>query len=412
MALQLTGAAKPDSIANLQIRLPVVVIGGGLTAIDTATEALAYYPLQVEKFLARYEALAVERSAAQVRALWSEAETAIADEFIDHARQIRAEREAAAREGRPPNLSALVNRWGGVTVAYRRRMVEAPSYTLNHEEIAKAMEEGIRFAERLLPTEVVLDAFGRAKALKLARQGDVPGEAEVTLPARTIVVAAGTQPNTTLAREDPAMVLDGKYYRARSEDGETVTPERIAKPATAHVLTSVRADGRAVSFFGDLHPSFAGNVVKAMASAKQGYPVVSRLLSKVDTPPVRRAYLFDQLDRELRPRHPSGQPPHPDHRRGGGARAHGGARLPTRAVLSPAELRELRNPRGRHLPRHGRPGADRRVGRPRAGAARHHRAGDGRLVRSLRHAAARRARDPDGSRPARRPRSSRARPCC
>ena len=34
MALQLTGAAKKDSIANMQLRLPVVVIGGGLTAID------------------------------------------------------------------------------------------------------------------------------------------------------------------------------------------------------------------------------------------------------------------------------------------------------------------------------------------------------------------------------------------
>ena len=31
MALQLTGAAKKDSITNLQIRMPVVVIGGGLT---------------------------------------------------------------------------------------------------------------------------------------------------------------------------------------------------------------------------------------------------------------------------------------------------------------------------------------------------------------------------------------------
>jgi NADPH-dependent glutamate synthase beta subunit-like oxidoreductase len=53
MALQLTGAAKTDSIANLTVRLPVVVIGGGLTAIDTATESLAYYPLQVETFLSR-----------------------------------------------------------------------------------------------------------------------------------------------------------------------------------------------------------------------------------------------------------------------------------------------------------------------------------------------------------------------
>src|SRR5262249_18103682 len=71
MALQLTGAAKTDSLANLQVRLPVVIIGGGLTAIDTATEALAYYPLQVEKFLSRYETLIAERGEAAVRADWA-----------------------------------------------------------------------------------------------------------------------------------------------------------------------------------------------------------------------------------------------------------------------------------------------------------------------------------------------------
>src|SRR3954470_12020539 len=71
MALQLTGAAKRESIANLQIRLPVVVIGGGLTAVDTATESLAYYAVQVDKFLARYEALGAEPS-------WNVEERAIA----------------------------------------------------------------------------------------------------------------------------------------------------------------------------------------------------------------------------------------------------------------------------------------------------------------------------------------------
>jgi len=57
MALQLTGAAKKSSLANLQVRLPAVIIGGGLTGIDTATEVHAYYIQQVEKTLGRYEKL-------------------------------------------------------------------------------------------------------------------------------------------------------------------------------------------------------------------------------------------------------------------------------------------------------------------------------------------------------------------
>ncbi|NQY68574.1 MAG: FAD-dependent oxidoreductase, partial [Flavobacteriales bacterium] len=57
MALQLSGAGKKDSISNLTVRLPVVVIGGGLTGIDAATEALAYYTVQVEKFKKRHDIL-------------------------------------------------------------------------------------------------------------------------------------------------------------------------------------------------------------------------------------------------------------------------------------------------------------------------------------------------------------------
>ena len=169
MALQLTGAAKTDSIANLTVRLPVVVIGGGLTAIDTATESLAYYPVQVEKFLSRYETLVAERGEEAVRAQWTPPEREVAAEFIAHARAIRAEREAARREGRPPRLVNLIDGWGGVTIAYRRRLIDSPSYTLNHEEVAKAMEEGIRFAELLTPVEVEVDLFGQAAALRLTR---------------------------------------------------------------------------------------------------------------------------------------------------------------------------------------------------------------------------------------------------
>jgi NADPH-dependent glutamate synthase beta subunit-like oxidoreductase/NAD(P)H-flavin reductase len=308
MALQLTGAAKTNSVANLQIRMPIAVIGGGLTAVDTATESLAYYVVQVEKFLKRYETLVAEKGEAEVLAGWSAEEMQTAEEFISHARAIRAERAAAAKEGRKPNLIGLLNSWGGVTIAYRRRMIDSPSYTLNHEEVWKALEEGIRFAECLTPEAVEVDSFGHAAALHVLRHefdpatGRMSASGEpVRLPAKSILVAAGTQPNTVLGREDPDNVfLDGKWFQAVDEDGQPVKPERVAKPKASRVLTSVRPDGRGVSFFGDLHPSYAGNVVKAMASAKQGYPVVTGLLSRRSPEAPAPEALVARLNSELR----------------------------------------------------------------------------------------------------------------
>ena len=308
MALQLTGAAKRDSVANLQVRMPVVVIGGGLTAIDTATESLAYYVVQVEKFLERYERLVQDRGEAAVRASWSIEEAATADEFIAHAEAIRAERAQAAREHREPNLIDLLNQWGGVTIAYRRRLIDSPSYTLNHEEVAKALEEGVRFAECLSPESVTVDLNGAATALQLSQYRYepetnklVPTGDLVTLPARTILVAAGTQPNTVLAREDSTNVmLDGRYFQAVNEDGEPVRPEKVAKPNRADVLMSVRPDGKAISFFGDLHPSFSGNVVKAMGSAKLGRAVLSRVLAKAAPTSIAPQDLITHMNRELR----------------------------------------------------------------------------------------------------------------
>ncbi len=293
MALQLTGAGKKDSIANLQVRLPIVVIGGGLTAIDTATESLAYYPLQVEKFLARYEVLSAKKGEAEVRKNWSAEETIIADEFLIHARAIRTERKKDK-----PDVWGLLDSWGGVKLIYRKRLIDAPSYRLNHEEVEKAFEEGIFFAEQYEPTNIEVDEFGAAKNISLK-----PSAGEViTIPARTILVAAGTNPNTVLQREDPEhFELDGKYFRAVDEDGNPVRPERISKPKDVRVLLSVDDKGRAVSFFGDLHPSFAGNVVKAMGSAKQGYPVVSSVLKKRSAEcRVLSAEFIGKINNELR----------------------------------------------------------------------------------------------------------------
>ncbi len=106
MALQLTGAYKRSAIANLQIRLPAVVIGGGLTAIDTATELLAYYVIQVEKTAERIDTLIAERGEAAVLGMFDEEEREVLAEQRGHAAAIRAERDEAAKAGRPRLLPA------------------------------------------------------------------------------------------------------------------------------------------------------------------------------------------------------------------------------------------------------------------------------------------------------------------
>ena len=211
-------------------------------------------------------------------------------------------------EERTPRTLELLQSWGGVTIAYRRRLVDSPSYTLNHEEVHKALEEGIWFAEGLTPLAVEVDSGGHARALKVSiqRRSDDGKWAEIgqaELPARTILIAAGTQPNTVLAREDPVnFKLDGRYFQACDENGDPVAVERaISKPNKINILLSRREDGRCLSYFGDVHPSYFGNVVKAIGGAKQGYPSVSRVLDRVKPASTSSdAEFFARLNDELR----------------------------------------------------------------------------------------------------------------
>ena len=320
MALQLSGGYKADSIANLQVRLPALVIGGGLTGIDTATELAAYYPVQVSKFLARWESLAAsargERGDGGEEALWQMydvEETAVAREFLAHGRAVRAERARAEAAGEAPNFQPLIDAWGGVSLVYRKSIKDSPAYRLNHEEITKFFEEGIRFIEKLSPLACVPDEYGALKEVVFENGAEAGGT--VTLPARSLFVAAGTQPNITSERETPgAFEVDTKarafrsFRAVRDPDGTL----RLEPGTAAEVgfFTSYNRGGKLVSFYGDNHPVYAGSVVKAMASAKDGYPHVAALFreelaqQRAEDQPRRDAAwreLHQRLDRQLRP---------------------------------------------------------------------------------------------------------------
>ncbi len=287
MALQLTGAAKKSSLANLQVRLPAVVIGGGLTGVDTATEVQAYYITQVEKILWRYEVLVQKQGQEAVDQHFPEMDSRILDEFLEHGREVRVEREKAKQEGRAPDFIRLIRQWGGVTIVYRRKLQDSPAYRRNHEEVEKALEEGIYYAESLIPVAARLDSVGHVSALVCEQA--VENSEEIVLPARSIFVATGAKPNIAYEFEHRGTFhREGMEYRAYSED-EHGHLHDAGEPSEAHVktktfgaFTSYQDEGYRVSFLGDTHPVFHGSVVKAIASASRIYPrIISSLESKI-----------------------------------------------------------------------------------------------------------------------------------
>jgi NADPH-dependent glutamate synthase beta subunit-like oxidoreductase/NAD(P)H-flavin reductase len=293
MALQLTGAAKHDSMTNLQVRLPAVVIGGGLTAIDTATELFAYYPVQVEKMLERFEALAEEFGEEQVWKRFDAEERGVLEEYVEHGRAVRAERARASAAGEEPDFIKLVRAWGGVSIVYRKRLMDSPAYRLNHEEVAKALEEGIHFVENMSPAEAVADEHGAVAAVVFERVTRDPAtgkwhvncEDTLRVPARTVCVAAGTSPNTIYERERPGTFAldDWKEFFAPhkvEKDGDGTFRLVPAAKGEQGFFTSYEDGGRFISYYGDNHPTYAGNVVKAMASAKDGFPEVVALFAE------------------------------------------------------------------------------------------------------------------------------------
>jgi len=284
MALQLTGAFKRDSMASLQLRLPVIVIGGGLTGVDTATESLAYYPLQVEKIAARYDVLCKRFDEPIVRRFFSDEEQVHLDEFVAHGHEVIAERQRAQRAGNKPDFITLVQKWGGVRLVYRKHLEDSPAYRLNHEEVAKALEEGITFVECMAPTEALLDKHGAVRALLFERQkktedGKWKGTGEIVeMKAASVLVAAGTSPNITYEHERPGTFQLDKwksFFKVGRVDAGQFTPvEKGRDTSGAAFFTSYANGAKTVSVYGDNHPAYAGNVVKAMASARDGYASV------------------------------------------------------------------------------------------------------------------------------------------
>lgn len=279
MALQLGNAVKPESLTNLQLELPAVIIGGGLTGVDTATEAQAYYITQVEKIAYRYRVLANTLDETSLLNELNIDDRNTLSTFLQHADLIAAERALASTENRQPNFIKLIHDFGGVTIAYRKPMQASPAYINNHEELIKALEEGIFYLENVEPVAVELDEHGHTDAILLK---NTQTQAEQRLKARSLLIATGTQPNTAYEFEHKGTFnrVNLQYQHYEDKNGELNSAHGVehCKEPNFGPFTSYHEHDKRVSLIGDTHPVFHGNVVKAIASGMRTYPKILALL--------------------------------------------------------------------------------------------------------------------------------------
>ncbi len=254
MTLQSGGAFLKNSNTNMVIRMPIAVIGGGLTSLDAATESVYYYKKQVEEFAENY----IEKDL-------TDEDKEIAEEFIAHARLFK---EAKSNE----ELRKVFNKLGGATVYYRGRLQDSPAYKLNHEELIYTLALGVDFKENMQPLRINTDKYGHVESVEFSvipwldhgiqkkYQNNVidpvvkPRDDTMVIKAKTVIMAIGIENNTQFD--------ENKY-----------------------------------SYFGDCNPKYSGSVVKALASSKEGYEAINKRLTN-NAPSFKNSYkdFCTQLD--------------------------------------------------------------------------------------------------------------------
>ena len=225
MTLQSNGAFLKNGMTNLTIRMPIAIIGCGLTALDAATEALNYYPLQVEKFLAHYEILLAQFGAQKLEQYWSAEDKIIAEEFIAHAQLFRKQKDNNS-------IKEILEELGGATIYYRGNLQDSAAYRLNHEEVIHTIAKGVKFAENMTPLKFNVDNYEYIESIEFSNG--------LIAPVKTVLIAIGIDNNNI-----PFSIDNNRY-----------------------------------SYFGDCNPLHSGSVVKAIASSKEGYPLISKELMK------------------------------------------------------------------------------------------------------------------------------------
>ncbi|WP_395476934.1 FAD-dependent oxidoreductase [Rickettsia endosymbiont of Pantilius tunicatus] len=251
MTLQSGGAFLENSNTNMLIRIPIAVVGGGLTSLDAATESLYYYKKQVESFVKDYEFSVAKYGKGYMEKDWTEEDKEIAEEFIAHAKLFE---KAKNNE----ELKEIFKKLGGATIYYRGKLQDSPAYKLNHEELIYALALGVNFEENMQPLRINNDKYGHVESVEFGNRDRHCEE------MRSINAAISLNQTPKIATQPKAARNDVKAKTVIMAIG---------------IENNTEFDEDKYSYFGDCNPKYSGSVVKALANSKDGYEALNKKLA-------------------------------------------------------------------------------------------------------------------------------------
>ena len=254
MTLQLNGAYKKNekyNAVNLQIKLPAIVIGGGLTAIDTATEILNYYPRQLLKIYNFYDNLS---SKDIFEESLNENEKKDLEEFLRQAKILKN------LKSQSEIYQFLNEELGGVTIIYHKNLHEASSYKTNHEEMESALRKCIKFLENIEIKRIIIDKNDAIEMIEFCCGNKID--------AKSLFIAYGFDLNSIVLKESGISEDEIKNFLNLGQNFD------IKKSQSSMIVENI-------SVIGDMNPQYKGSVVKAIANGYQGAnEIFQRFLDK------------------------------------------------------------------------------------------------------------------------------------
>lgn len=239
MRLHLYGLYKITNLNHnleLHLRLPIVVIGGGLTAIDSAAQLVNYFFRQLEKLNIIF--------AKNINFKDDEANLVLDDDVYKDVinkydlnllnQYLYSYNQLKQQDFSLSAKIQLLNNLGGVKVLLNREINQSKAYNTNHEEILHAQSLGVQILtnHQLLQIDQLEDIYRIH-----CKYGQI-------VQARQIFMAVGMELNELSLSENK---ITGQQIRSLDEKNFFL-------------------DGQ-VSLVGDAHPFYRGSVVQAINSA-------------------------------------------------------------------------------------------------------------------------------------------------